>query len=460
MTTAAATTARARPQPVELLALPPMRAVLQLALPTTLVMLLGTATNVLYTYYVSRLGADAIAAVSLVFPIALLATTAMTGGLGGGAASGVARALGAGQRAHAAAVAEHAIAIAVGAGLLLAVLIGVGGPSVFAVMGGTSAVRDAATGFARVVFGGAVVTFLGAMLDSVLRGEGNVRVPAIWSSVSLGLQIVLTPLCMFVLGWGLPGAAIAVIVAQAIALVPRARFVLGDGSLVRPRPWPRRFHVAPLREILRVGVPASLSTIINYLGLILLTAVLARLGTAHLAAYGLCTRFDFLLMSFAYGFAAAVLTLVGLTTGARRPDRARIYVLRAGACIVALLTVPAVVLSWRPSLWIDLFSADPEIHAVGATYFRIVGPSYPFVAVSMVLAFAFQGLGRAVVPLVWMAIRVTGVLAVAIGATRWLGLGERAVFAAVAAGNTISAAVMLGLFARTERRIRDAFRTG
>src|SRR5436190_1997739 len=108
-----AKTERPRGEPVELLAMPPMRAVLRLAMPTTLVMLLGTATNVLYTFYVSRLGSDAIAAVSLVFPITLLATTAMTGGLGGGAASGIARAIGAGHRQRAAEVAEHAIALAV-----------------------------------------------------------------------------------------------------------------------------------------------------------------------------------------------------------------------------------------------------------------------------------------------------------------------------------------------------------
>jgi Na+-driven multidrug efflux pump len=122
--------------------------------------------------------------------------------------------------------------------------------------------------------------------------------------------------------------------------------------------------------------------------------------------------------------------------------------------------VPAIVLWLRPSLWIDVFSADPEIHEVGAAYFRIVGPSYPFVAVSMVLAFAFQGLGRATVPLVWMTIRVAGVLAAAIGATRWLGLGEHAVFGAVSVGNALSALVMVALFARTERRIRDGVRGG
>jgi hypothetical protein len=86
-------------------------------------------------------------------------------------------------------------------------------------------------------------------------------------------------------------------------------------------------------------------------------------------------------------------------------------VLRAGVCIVALLSVPAVILWWKPGLWIGLFSHDPEIQAVGAAYFRLVGPSYPFVAVSMVLAFAFQGLGRATIPLAWMTIRVIGVQA-------------------------------------------------
>ena len=183
-----------------------------------------------------------------------------------------------------------------------------------------------------------------------------------------------------------------------------------------------------------------------------LTSVIARLGTVHLAAYGLCTRFDFLLMSFAYGFAAAVLTLVGLATGARRPERARIYVVRAGVCIVALLSVPAAVLYWRSDLWMGLFSADPELHAVGAAYFRLVGPSYPFVAVSMVLAFAFQGLGRATIPLVWMVIRVVAVLGVSIWCTQVLGLGERAVFTTVAVANVLSAIVMIALFVVTERR--------
>jgi MATE family, multidrug efflux pump len=445
---------RRRVEPEHLLRMPPWRAIIRLATPTTLVMLIAASSNVLYTYFVSRLGADAIAAVSLVFPISLLAITAMGGGIGAGAASAVARTLGAGLRREAAAVAEHALVLSAAVGVVFALVILVGAPTLFRLMGGRGVVLQSAVLFARVLFGGAAVTFVGAMFDSIMRGEGNVRVPAIWSSTSLSLQIVLTPLFMFVAGLGLVGAALAMVTSQFLATIPRARYVLGGRGVVHPAPLPRRLALAPLIEILRVGVPASLSTMVNYVGMMVLTGVLARFGEAHLAAYGLGTRLDFLLLSFAYGFGAAVLTLVGLVTGARRADRSTAYVWRAGVIIVSLLTVAGMLLWWRPSLWFGIFTTDPGIHAVGAAYFGLIGPSYPFMGVAMVLAFAFQGLGRATAPLVWMIVRVAGVVGTALVCTQWLGMDDRAVFFAVAAGNVLSAVVMLALFVRLQHRMR------
>jgi putative MATE family efflux protein len=451
---AAASARGRRDAPEQLLAMSPFRAIFRLATPTTLVMLIAATSNVLYTYYVSRIGAEAIAAVSLVFPIALLAVTAMGGGIGAGATSAIARALGAGRQREATAVAEHALVLSVVIGVAFGLVILAGAPMLFRLMGGQGAVLQSAVMFARVLFGGAALTFVGAMFDSIMRGEGNVRVPAMWSSTSLLLQIVLTPLFMFVAGLGLLGAPLAMLASQFLATIPRARYVLGGSGVVHPAPLPRTFALAPLGEILRVGVPASLSTMINYVGMMVLTGVLARFGEAHLAAYGLCTRLDFLLLSFAYGFGAAVLTLVGLVTGAGRADRALIYITRAGAIIVGILTVPGSLLWWRPALWLGIFTHDPGIHAVGAAYFRAIGPSYPFMGVAMVTAFAFQGLGRATAPLVWMIVRVVGVVVVALVCTQWLGLGDQAVFFAVAAGNAISAVVMVILFLRIERGIR------
>jgi putative MATE family efflux protein len=445
-----------RAGPDGLLAMSPLRAIATLAAPTTVVMLVAAASNALSTWYVSRLGADAIAAVSLVFPLSLLATTAMAGGIGAGASSAVARALGAGRQRAASILAGQSLVLSVATGLAFGAAILVGAPTAFRWMGASAEVLDAATLFARVLFGGAAITFAGGMLDSVLRGEGNVRVPAIWSSVSLVLQMIATPIAMFSAGLGLVGAAIAPLACQLVAIVPRARFVFGGASAVRPRVGPPA--VEPLREILRVGVPAALATSLSNLGIMVMTGVLTRLGAPDLAAYGLGTRCDFLLMSFAYGVSAAMLTLVGMATGARRPDLVRGFVLRAGSVIVALLALPGLVLWWRPSLWIGLFTSDPGILAIGASYFRLIGPSYPFVGVAMVSAFAFQGLGRATTPLVWMAVRVFGVLAVAIVCTRMLGLGERAVFATIAGGNVVSAMVMAGLLSRTVRSIERSER--
>ena len=448
-TTLASPSLPRRAEPEHLLAAPPLQAIVRLATPTTLVMLIAASSNILYTYYVSRLGSDAIAAVSLVFPVSLLATTAMAGGIGAGAASALARALGAGHRHEAVAVAAHALVLAALIGMLFALLVLVGAPAIFGLMGGRGEVLRQATVFARVLFGGAAITFVGGMLDSVMRGEGNVRVPALWSSTSLLLQILLTPLFMFVAGWGLPGAALAVLTSQFLATIPRARYVFGGQGIVRPSLRLGAFTMAPLTEILRVGIPASLSTVVNYVGIMILTGVIARLGESHLAAYGLGTRLDFLLLSLAYGFGAAVLTLVGLASGANQPARARLYVTRAGAIIVVVLAIPGLLLCWRPALWFNLFTADPAIHAVGEQYFRLIGPSYPFMGIAMVVSFAFQGLGRATLPLGWIIVRVVAVLTVSLVCTQWLGMADRAVFATVAIANVLSAVVMLWLFRRT-----------
>jgi len=431
-----------------LLSLSPLRAIVRLAAPTTFVMLMAAASNVLYTYYVSRLGSEAIAAVSLVFPVILLAITAMGGGIGAGASSAVARALGAGDREQAAWVAEHALLLAAAIGVVFAVVIFVGARPLFSLMGGRGLVLAKATLFARILFGGAIIQFTGAMFDSILRAEGNVRTASLWSTVSIGLQIALTPLFMFVLGWELPGAAVAMVVSQFLATIPRAYYVLGGKGTVHPRLRLARLSIVPLRDILRVGIPASMSTVITYLGTMVLTAVVARFGDAHLAAYGLGTRFDFLLLSFVFGVGASVLTLVGMATGAGQPERAAVYVRTAVLVVVGMLAIPSLLLAWRPDLWLHIFTRETEIEAVGTLYFRIIGPSYPFLGIAMITSFAFQGLGRATAPLAWVILRVVGVLSAAVICTGWLGMDEHAVFTAVAVGNVLSSIAMTVLFRR------------
>ena len=442
--------------PDRLLAEPPLRAVVRLAAPTTFVMAVSALSNVVYTIYVSRLGVDAIGAVSLVFPVSLLALTSMGGGVGAGAASAIARAHGAGRTSEAAALAGEALllSLALGIGFGLATL--VGAPALFRLMGARGAVHAGATQFARVLFGGVAITFFSMMLDSIMRGEGNVRVPATWSVVSLVLQMLVTPVFMFGLHLGLVGGALAMLACHLVCVFPRLRWVFGGHSAVRPTLRIADTRFAPTREILRVGVPAAVSTSINNIGLMALTAVVTRLGEADLAAYGLGTRLDFVLMSFGYGVAAGVMTLVGMATGARRMDRVRAFTTCGTALAVGLLTLPGLLFFWRPGLWLGMFTDDPAVHAIGTQYFRTIGPTYPLLGVSMVIAFAFQGLGRATLPLALTVVRVAGVLIAAMVCTHRLGLGERAVFNCIAAGNVLGAVSLIALFTTMERRLHSA----
>jgi len=438
----------ARTTPAALLAEPPLRALLRLAAPTTAVMSVAALQQVLSTYFVSHLGSVAIAAVSLVLPITLILTTMVGGGIGSGISSAVARALGAGRVHEARQIAEHGFALTLGLAVLFT-----GGAllferPLFSAMGGSGEVLEVALSVAQIVFAGLGVGFFVGTCDSILRGSGNVRLPAICSTLSLLSQMALTPVLMFGLGWGIRGAPAAVIFGQLIGVVPRLPHLFGARAAVRSRLWPRALHGASLAAILSVGVPASLGTLINYFGVIALTAVMARYGTAELAAYGLGSRFDFVLMTICYGTGVAVLTLVGMATGAGRPQLARAYARRAAATLVTVIALPTALLFLWPWLWLGLFTDDPAILAAGSRYFRIVGLTYPLTGISISVAFAFQGLGRALMPMLVSLLRMTVVVSGAILLAGYFGAGIGAVFTLVTATTAVSSTLLLTAFLR------------
>jgi Na+-driven multidrug efflux pump len=208
----------------------------------------------------------------------------------------------------------------------------------------------------------------------------------------------------------------------------------------------------PILDILRVGVPASLATLVNYLGLLLLTAVVARYGTNEIAAFGLGTRLDFVILTLAFGVGSALLTLVGLAAGAGDLARVSALLTRAVGMVASMLALLAALLFWKPSIWLGLFTADPAIVAIGDAYLRIVAPTYPFVGAAMASSFAFQGLGRAVFPLALVTVRTAIVVSAAIALARFEG-PVSAVFALMAAGNVASSAI---LYSRLRRLLRAA----
>jgi putative MATE family efflux protein len=387
---------------------------LRLAAPNVVVLAVQTAVNVLEAYFVGWLGTEALAGVSLVFPLIMLMQTMSAGGMGGGVASAIARALGAGRREDADALAVHALVIAAGMAALFTGGMWLGGPALFHLMGGRDGALAAAVSYSTVIFGGALAVWMFNILGSIVRGTGNMALPA---AVMLGggaLVVPLSPLLIFGGGplppLGVTGAGLAMLTYYVLGSAVLVGHLCSGRGLVRLGGRWRRLRWPLFREILRVGGPGAFNTVQTNLTQILLTALVGTFGTAALAGYGMGARLEYLQIPLVFGMGSALVTMVGTNTGAGQRARAQ-RVAWVGAGVAALVTgAIGLVGALAPHLWLGLFSREPDVLAAGATYLRVVGPTYGFFGLGLALYFASQGAGR----LLWPVLGGSARLAVAV----------------------------------------------
>ena len=426
---------------------------LGLAAPNVLVMVLQAVVTTLDAVFVGWLGSAALAGVSLVYPLVMLMQTMSAGGMGGGVSSAVARALGAGRRAEAQALAVHAIVIALVMASLFTTSLLLGGPAVYRAIGGTGDALAAALTYSHVMFGGAVVFWLLNTLGSIVRGTGTMVLPAAVMSGSAVVYLALAP--ALVMGWGpfprlgVAGTATANLGAFGLATLVLAVYLCSPWSAVRLSGRGIRFRRELFWEILRVGAPGSLNTILTNLTVVLMTGLVGPFGTAALAGYGMGARLEYIQIPLVFGMGSALVAMVGTNVGAGQIARAE-RIAWTGAGLAAGVTASIGVLAAAfPGVWLGLFTTDPQVYAAGATYLRIVGPTYGFFGLGLALYFASQGAGRLAWPLTAGFARL-GIAA----AGGWLGgyglgWGLPGIFAAMAIalivfGTTTAAAVRLG----------------
>ena len=403
---------------------------LRLAAPNVVVIAVQAAINVLEAVYVGWLGRDALAGIALVFPLVMLMQTMSAGGMGVGIASAIARALGGGRRRDADALVVHALAIALVLGAAFTVGMLWGGPRLYRAMGGTDGALAAALTYSNVVFAGAGAFWLFNTLGSVLRGAGNMRLPAVVVVGGGPLLVVLSPALIW--GWGplprlgIAGAGVAVVIYYCLGSLVLGVALRSRRNLVRLSLRRVRLRVALFRDILRVGLPGALNTIQTNLTVVVLTGLVGAFGTVALAGYGTGARLEYLQIPLVFGLGSALVTMVGTNVGAGQLARARRIALVGGAMAFALTETIGLAAALFPGVWMSLFTRDPAIVAAGSAYLRVVGPSYGFFGLGLALYFASQGAGRVVWPLVAGFMRL--VLAAVGGslAIHWLGGGPRA----------------------------------
>ena len=405
---------------------------LALAWPNILVMTAQASTGLIETWWVSRLGTDALAGMALVFPGFMMMQMLSAGAIGGGISSAVARALGAGRRDDANALVLHALLVNLAIGIVASAIFLAFGRPIYAAMGGRGASLEAALAYSNVVFAGNVLVWVMNALASLIRGTGNMLVPSLAVCVGIALLVPLSPL--FIFGWGpvpglgIAGGGVAVVVTTVLTTGVLAWYVLSGRCVVRLQPT--RLRTPLFTDILRVGAVGAVSTLQTSLTVALTTALVgAHGGPDAVAGYGTGARLEYLLIPVVFGLGAPLVALVGTNIGAGQRERALRIALTGGALAFAITEAIGLAAALAPHAWLGLFGADARMLETGTAYLQVVGPAYGFFGLGLSLYFASQGAGRLAWPLIagtarlliavgggWVVAMLTGSLAGAFGA--------------------------------------------
>lgn len=369
----------------------------RLAVPVGIGYFFNTMFNVVDTWYASRISTQAMAAVSLSFPLFFI-IIAVGSGISTGATALIGHALGAGERDEAGLYSAQAISFALLNGVLLTVVGLVCAPTIFRIMGARGDYLSLALSYMGALFCGSVFFVTNQSQNAILNATGDTRTFRNFLVTAFLLNLVYDPWFIYG-GLGLPplglsGIAWGTVSIQALGslyLHARARRT----GLVGGHGWraflPRRDVFSSLA---RQGFPASLSMMTVALGVFVITWYVARFGGADVAAYGIATRIEQIVLLPVMGLNVATLTLVAQNSGALRWDRVQETVRSALKGGLLLMAFGTALLFPLAHAMMTLFSADRQVIDIGEKYLRIAAFVLPAYVVLYINTFALQGLRR------------------------------------------------------------------
>lgn len=424
---------------------PVLPTLLKLALPTIVVLVVQTLVGVAETYFVSFLGTEALAGVTLVFPIFMLMQMMSNGGIGGGVASSIARAMGAGQAAEAEALALNALVLAIVFGVMFAGAEWLFGEAIYRSLGGQAAALSAALEYGHVIFSGAAFVWIVSLLAAALRGAGNTVAPAVVILLGVFVLLPLSPALIF--GWGpfarlgVAGAGVAIVVYYLVAAIVLIVYLRSARATLRLPFDVRLIKLRLLGDILRVGGLSAIGTIQSNLTVVLVTGTVGLFGTDAIAGYGIASRLDYIQIPLLFALGSAALTMVGVNIGAGRVKRAERIAWVAAFLAAGATELLGLIVAIFPHAWLTLFSTEPGVLAAGSIYFRTVAPFYGISGLGMLLYFAGQGAGRVMWPVLAGTVRllIAGVVGWIVVA--YFGGGLRELFTAAAAASIASGGI-------------------
>jgi MATE family, multidrug efflux pump len=368
------------------------RAILLLAVPMVLEMVMESVFAIVDVFVVSRLGADAVATVGLTEAM-LTIIYAMAIGLTIGATAVVARRIGERDPEGASRAAVQAIAIAV----LVALPIGLGGillaRPLLGLMGASPWILEHGVVYTRIMLGSAPIILLLFLINAIFRGAGDAAIAMRVLWLANGINIVLGPTLVFGVGLGVAGAAMATAIGRGVGVLYQLHRLFGPGGRIRVERRHLVLEASTMLSMLRLSGSGMVQVLIGMTSWLFLVRIISGFGSAAVAGYTIAIRMVIFALLPSWGMANAAATLMGQNLGAQKPDRARQAVWVACRWNMIVLGLVGVFFFAGADPLVGIFSSDPPVHATGVSCLRIVSIGFLFYAFGMVLSQAFNGAG-------------------------------------------------------------------
>jgi len=428
------------------------RAILILAIPLVLEMMMESVFVVCDVFFVSKLGPDAVATVGLTESLlAIVYTIGM--GLSIGVTATVARRTGEHDNEGASRSAVQGITLGLFVSLGLGVLGAIFAPTLLRLMGASPDVLATGSHFTRVMLGGSASILILFLINGIFRGAGDAQLSMRTLWLANGINILLGPCLIFGLGpfprLGVTGAAVATTIGRSTGvLFGMAQFFRQSGRVHIHR---RHLTVDPglMVKLLRLSGSGMFQVLIGTASWIGLVRILAGFGSTALAGYTIAIRIVLFALLPSWGMGNAAATMVGQALGARKPDRAEQAVWRAAFYNLCFLGVVGVIFVFGARGIVQLFTSDPAVAEYARTALRVIAIGFVLYAYGMVLSQSFNGAGDTWTP-TWLGffsfwlfeIPLAYLLAV------HLGFGPFGVFTAIPIAFSVYAIAALVMFRR------------
>ncbi|MGM0471230.1 MAG: MATE family efflux transporter [Bacillota bacterium] len=373
------------------------KSLFQLSWPIILSNLMHMTYNLVDTIWVGKVGAKAVAAISLSFPIIFVLLSLGIGFTIAGTTL-VAQYTGAKRPQKVNQVVGQIFSFVLSIAIIFSIIGFIWAPLLLSWLGAASDVLPLAVNYMRIIFSGMIFMFLFIIFSALLRGSGNSITPMKLMFGSTLLNIILDPLLIFGVGiippLGVSGAAIATITSRAIAALIGIYYLWQGRYGIKLKLEALKPNWNLIKEIIKIGAPSAIEQSTRGLGMTAIMSIVANFGTLTVAAFGICTRLLSLVIMPSRGFSTAVTTMVGQNLGANKIKRAEKSTYISVVINFILLTVVGVIFYFTPQLIIKIFNDNPTVIQIGASFLKINSLLFGFMGTLIVVNGGFRGAGN------------------------------------------------------------------